>query len=1136
MEFTKINNSFRNPKNKNIEKKINLNADKSSNENKSKKGNIIIDTVKKPRNILKNKNKDNVKFKVNTDVNNNFEKAENNIDLENNSIYISPEVRKRKIKIPEKNFKNEIIELNLTQINTREKVNKSRHNCSIEEKYPFDYETSRRKRSKNTDNQRYPSSKESEIELEIIKFDIRNYNKDSKEKFINIKNEFKKTNSSKKYNDEENFNLAQTSLTEYDRKNRFVNEIYEDEVCNTNANQIIQKRNFKRQNNIVCMPDMNNNTNDNLILIQDKKETIKSDDDLSINKKIEKSKNILNPENHNIFLDIKTKTFIFNEKNEYQNLSENEFFISKIDKIYELIDISNLDKNPFRYSTLILFFINFINFILFWTMYYITSDYKNNIYCFDRNSGAVGVCNIDDYCSKIKDGPYNMAFISDDNISSEDVLEEIINLNKYFRRVFFMDSLQFSAWNVESSNKTNIDLDYFNNAIVIKKNEEWNLFSYYNLACSKKRILLSMFFVIGLSLIFSTAILSYFADLLGRKPVLIISVLMQIMGLFIFSFFDYYLPYEIDKLQTKYDIVYSHYINIENNNIFDSEGNYNYINISQYIDEYDKQFEDLYRNKTKLSISENDFDNFFNNTYNKSKNEFVKITKNNQFFTIYNITKYNRNEVYIKERFSVEPIYSTNSSFQTNNYQISLNSIFSDDKKKYEFLVGKLDREFQKSFYYFKYQIKKSKMIRDYFLNNIFFPLLGSYLSVGVIPTIYNLSLALILETSLNLSSSIENYKFFNYTYIFSFLIPYFLLNQFNSFKLVFFVLGVLHIIFLILFILLGMESPRILYEISSWDKIKELINNLLKRKYFKRNEIIHFIKNKYDSGLENEFNEENKFSKFKKVIFKRIIISPFSPYTRKFMKFYQKYKAGLIKKIKFEYLIKYPYLNYYLMFKSRNFKDYNLVVLSLVFNLSISLFLLQNKFSSYIIIQRSTLYKDGSIIMSNISFFLLMFFSNVIFSCLDRIWGYHIIMGICYIFIFIFSLILGILNITTELNIDLNKQIYGKIDYTENQHAHNNIILIGVCCFFANGLFYPFFFYLTKFTRTFYRTTLFGFIHMIIFFICMISFPISHFFPNDYLFSCMSSLVGIFISYFVANNQDEILVQDFKRLETEYD
>ena len=89
---------------------------------------------------------------------------------------------------------------------------------------------------------------------------------------------------------------------------------------------------------------------------------------------------------------------------------------------------------------------------------------------------------------------------------------------------------------------------------------------------------------------------------------------------------------------------------------------------------------------------------------------------------------------------------------------------------------------------------------------------------------------------------------------------------------------------------------------------------------------------------------------------------------------------------------------------------------------------------------------------------------------------------------------------------------------------------------FFSHGIFFPFFIYLTKLTKTETRVSFFGIITLIYLLNFSLAFVLSNVFETFDMFIMLASLIGFLNSFFVFNNQDEMLVKDLRKLENEDD
>ena len=85
---------------------------------------------------------------------------------------------------------------------------------------------------------------------------------------------------------------------------------------------------------------------------------------------------------------------------------------------------------------------------------------------------------------------------------------------------------------------------------------------------------------------------------------------------------------------------------------------------------------------------------------------------------------------------------------------------------------------------------------------------------------------------------------------------------------------------------------------------------------------------------------------------------------------------------------------------------------------------------------------------------------------------------------------------------------------------------------FVIYGVFFPLFYYLMKFTKTILRVSFLGLIQVIVIFIWFICKCIYNNFMNNYSdFLTLCSLIGIFTGQVLFNNQDEVIIDEYRKL-----
>lgn len=172
---------------------------------------------------------------------------------------------------------------------------------------------------------------------------------------------------------------------------------------------------------------------------------------------------------------------------------------------------------------LFLFFLLIFNSSFVWVLYYMIAHQKNNYYCFDVFSKEFKVCPKSDFCPEkgITD------FIFTDEGSNVDVAVETENINKKYVDFYIKDTGLFSLLNKKFS-KTSEITSYYSVVVVITKKEGFLYTNTFRTACDSYIVDFIIFLTFGM--IFGNYLFGYAADLFGRKKVLIVALLIQVIG------------------------------------------------------------------------------------------------------------------------------------------------------------------------------------------------------------------------------------------------------------------------------------------------------------------------------------------------------------------------------------------------------------------------------------------------------------------------------------------------------------------------------------------------------------------------------------------------------------------------------
>lgn len=808
---------------------------------------------------------------------------------------------------------------------------------------------------------------------------------------------------------------------------------------------------------------------------------------------------------------LNTNRFLSNNicSENYENSNEKSYIINNIETIY-----GQLEKTTpkISYLLLVLFLISFINFSKFWSLTYMISDVRTTYYCFDTQLSEFRNCYSKDYCNNIQKGFSSIIYIDNEKITNFNEENEMASINNHFRTIALYDYLRFTSWNRMKGRRTLKKMSDYSIIFAVNKNENYNIFSRYNLVCKSYSTMVYLAINMLMGLLFFGVIFGCFADVFGRKKILIILILFQIIGIFIIYAFDFTLEKKIKTMD-----------------------NYN-VEIKLH-----SQKQNLVMNKELLKDNENrtKVNENLNNTIYQNNNEKSSIFNFYSNNSISYKSNSNETELYDLHNLEGEKLLSDIFYFELSKLSQNLN-IFNFLEDKFSFDIFDSNEIFQKKFHFMRKLKKDTFSRRKYFFENRAIFLLGTFLGFSTIPIIFAICLSYFMELSLNVSFTISNYKFLTKSYIFSYLTSYYMNILLKNYAVTLLILACFQLIIILIFCYLNIESPRYCYEVSDWIQLTKIIKDNFLEDYeedMDNNEKIleKIVRNKEDPIYKQEITQKNMFElnhwqQFKKNLDKRIVSYIFFCDHSIIEK---KINNEEVTKLEFKKFLKYPYLMYVLISRNKNYKDISFLIYSMVFNLAIVIFIIQAKFSNEIFISRSVLYNKDYINSTIIINFFIMLFSNYLFLFLDQILGYPIIMSLCYFFIFIFSLLLGLESIYHQASFYMKTVVFSLI--IESDENEENIFLknkILINSFFVHGLYFPLYLFLTKFTKTNYRVTYFGIINLIVYSLWMIAILLTRYFKSNYFFICGCCLVGFLISYFVEKSDDERIVKDFRILE----
>ena len=161
----------------------------------------------------------------------------------------------------------------------------------------------------------------------------------------------------------------------------------------------------------------------------------------------------------------------------------------------------------------------------------------------------------------------------------------------------------------------------------------------------------------------------------------------------------------------------------------------------------------------------------------------------------------------------------------------------------------------------------------------------------------------------------------------------------------------------------------------------------------------------------------------------------------------------------------------------------------------------------------------------------IVMVFSNFFFYFLLKFSGVNFIMKLCFFMTFVFSLVFSILQFSI-----LDPEDTNEFFFNDPKLLYNNYfsIFFGLQCvmiFFGYGLFFTVFFYLTNYTSTLYRCSLYGQARIVMDFMIIFSLSISQYFEKNMPHVALVSIIGFANSLLIDNTENYSFVGDFRKI-----
>jgi hypothetical protein len=420
------------------------------------------------------------------------------------------------------------------------------------------------------------------------------------------------------------------------------------------------------------------------------------------------------------------------------------------------------------------------------------------------------------------------------------------------------------------------------------------------------------------------------------------------------------------------------------------------------------------------------------------------------------------------------------------------------------------------------------KFISKNFSKYKFFVFLGFIMIFLCTSATSNITLAYLLENSINDTEIYNNYVFWHYTIPLSYLVHFILLTMINNFHVPMLICGVITLTASLLLGFLLFESPRHHYEFFEYKEITKLFENIfgkvLIEKFYRSEEIPRFRK---------EILKQVKKVDYIEVLCNHVI---FLGYGARQMRYKELVLQNKLVEVRRYEILRNPFLLFLLISKNKQVKKNLLIIVSLVAIIGFIFNLTVCKYNLNLVFSRESLYTN--IIVNQVVFYLIitMILSLYVFNFILKFFGFSIILFICFAMIFIFSLLFELFSLGSRNFEDMNIYTYNSVDIIFERRGATLLTFLFVVTFFATGVYGVMFFYLTKLTKTLYRGTFYGVFRCILDFTMLFSIALSQYFEKNFFYVSVLSVIGFVNAYFIKEDFDFTLVADFRQIEFEDD
>lgn len=191
-----------------------------------------------------------------------------------------------------------------------------------------------------------------------------------------------------------------------------------------------------------------------------------------------------------------------------------------------------------------------------WILNFMNADKRERNYCFSSSLSQFDVCSPLQVCDSYEK-KFNLLIYDNSKEYDNDYLSEISMINKKYK-LFFVEQTKFASTQ-KSYNKYQIDINNepLNCAVVVTAKEQWSMNLRYYSICSKPNIYLMSIILFILGGIVGSFFLSFYADVVGRKKMMVIASIILLISLGGFIVLFIYLELKEKSIKKEFDNTYN---------------------------------------------------------------------------------------------------------------------------------------------------------------------------------------------------------------------------------------------------------------------------------------------------------------------------------------------------------------------------------------------------------------------------------------------------------------------------------------------------------------------------------------------------------------------------------------------------